>query len=277
MIGLAERFRVEFRSAQALDDASPDHEQGGVGQGGGLLDFVRDQKPALTLLAKILEATGQAFRSRHIQTGEGLVEEQQVGIVHSGPGDGQTLRHAPGESPGPSMGHLAETFFFKQFLGSEMRFRDAIQSSGKNQVFLGGELGIEQGGVAQIADGVSVMRLSPDFDLTLGGGCDSGGNAKEGALSRTVGPEQGEGFAGLQFKIDSPKGGDGAIGLLDSFELEKRRVHDERPSGTGVPQWEQNFHPLSMDRPQPEHVIFDGAFESPFLLTSTGAAARSSS
>ena len=93
-----DRLVVDVHGGADLLDAALVEDDHGVGEGEGLLLVVGDvDEGDAELLVHLLELDLHVLAHLEVQGGEGLVEEEHLGLVHDGAGDGDALLLAAGE------------------------------------------------------------------------------------------------------------------------------------------------------------------------------------
>ena len=104
-----------------------------------------------------------------IHVGEGLVEEEQLGDGKQGAGERGALAHALGVLA-ESAGEFGVEAYLAEHLGGGKAGAAGVEAGEVAQVFLGGELVVEHGGVAHVADaGAGVVRVEVAEDLDRAG------------------------------------------------------------------------------------------------------------
>ncbi len=135
-----------------------------------------------------------------IDTGGGLVEDQQVGTVQDGHGQGELLAHAAGELPGQAAGRRRQPRGGEE-LGGACAQRGAAQpvgAAGKGQVLGGGEVVIHAAGSGYVAD--ASRRWSAN--VAGSGAQDAGHGAQQSGLAGAVAADDGRDLAAGQIEVD---------------------------------------------------------------------------
>lgn len=83
-----------------------------VGEPYGLVDVMGDQEHGRAVLAaQLVDQVVHLQPGQRVQGGERLVQQQQFGLPHQGPGEGDPLGLAAGERGGPGLGVPFQTHF----------------------------------------------------------------------------------------------------------------------------------------------------------------------
>ncbi len=158
-----------------------------------------------------------------VEVREGLVEEEEFGVGLEGASEGGALAHALGV-----LGYWA----FQRWVegdGAEGHFGGADAGAGVVhfveggeviQVFEGGELVVEGGGMGHVGDAAASFggRSAEDFDGALGGFGEAGEEAQQGGFAGAVFAQDEVDFAGFEGEGERAQGGEGAKELGDEGE-----------------------------------------------------------
>ena len=158
-----------------------------------------------------------------VEVGEGLVEEEELGVGLEDSGEGGALAHALGvladgagevgvEADGAE-GHLGRAYAGAAAV--------AVKRGEVGEVLHGGELVVEHGGVAHVGDAAALVvgRLREDRYGAAGGGDETGDEAEEGGFAGSVFAEDDGGGSGGEGGRDVAEGGEGAVDLGDGIQL----------------------------------------------------------
>jgi hypothetical protein len=144
-----------------------------------------------------------------VEIGEGLVEEEAIGLGGEGAGESGTLLLAAGEGIGFAVGIAIELDEVKDFIDA-LAARSMIavfQAWAEIDVLADGHVGPE-GVILKAHD--SAALFGAEFsdvaavkeDSAGGGGEEAGDDAEEGAFAAAAGAEEEKELAGLNMKID---------------------------------------------------------------------------
>ena len=204
-------------------------QQGAVGELDGALRVMGDDDERAAALAQLRELVGQAVGGDLVEAGEGLVEQQEVGVVDEAAGDRDTLRGAAGHGvdtadPPPPRGRARRAARpARRGIG-----RRPWRRAAKARFSRARELAVEQGRVADVADrgraAISRERIRSrplivdrdGLEASGRGLREAGEDAEPGALARAVRAEDGDGFAGRDLEIDARQRPHPAESLLDA-------------------------------------------------------------
>ena len=163
-----------------------------------------------------------------VDPGGGLIEQEHVGLVQNGDGQGQPLLEPQGKllRGGFEIGAEAEPIdeFVDPGAGT---VAGKVEDTGVElEVLTDRELAVEGEGLRHVADAlargqvVGVHGITEELGLALGGGEEPGQHLHRGRLSAAVGAEETEDLAAADGEVDAVHGGEGAkplgeVGGLD--------------------------------------------------------------
>jgi hypothetical protein len=180
-------------------------------------------------LQHVLEGVG----GDGIDAFEGLVEEEELGAVDDGGGEGELLAHAVGVVGDELLGFVGEAHELEEFGGAlgGGGFIQAIHAADEGEVLAGGEFAEEGHAFGDDADvtfhfdGVVEEILTEDLNGAGGGGEQAGEHLDGGGFAGSVGAEEAEELAGFDREIEVVDGGEGVKGTRESVGSDGGR-HD---------------------------------------------------
>ena len=212
--GLAHQF------AKAFDRVVGHHLAAAQDQDGGTdlldhLEHVGTVQDDFAAAGQRAQQSAQHERGGDVQAGEGLVEDEDFGIVQQRGGEENLLAHALGVRRQRRVAVVPEREGAEEFvhLGFEDAARHAAQPAHQLEILAAGEVRVEVGLLRHVADApleggeILVHAASAVEDLTFGRLDQPGQHLHRGALAGSVGPEVAEDFAGLHRKADLADGG----------------------------------------------------------------------
>ena len=170
-----------------------------------------------------------------IDTGRGLIEDDQVGLVDQGADQAQLLLHAPGELfHGPAAERLQAGQAEQPRLAlGQGRIGHLTHARQKIDVFLDRQVGIEvltqplgheaEPGLDALGIGVAVNALAQHAKPPLIEGHHPGDRLEQAALARPVGADEPEQIPRRAIEIDAAHGLHRAVGLAQPLDLDRRR------------------------------------------------------
>ena len=161
-----------------------------------------------------------------VERSEGLVEQQDFGIVQEGAGDREALPHAAGKLPRHAVLNAR-----RDPPARALRWPPSpdsatpMQLAEQDQILERREIVVNADAVAQIADARAPFRRArmAESDLALRGFGKIGEDAQQGGLARAVAAQQREARALRNFEIRAAQGGIIAEVLPDA--ISRDRVH----------------------------------------------------
>jgi len=114
---------------------------------GALLEIVSGKHHRLSPLGKPSEDGAKVFSRRRVEAREGLIEEEEIGIVQKRPGERSPLLEPARELPDRLVSPVNEGEEFQGFADSRLDVGKSEERSGKPQVLARAELTIKKGGV----------------------------------------------------------------------------------------------------------------------------------
>ena len=163
-------------------------------------------------LAEAGEERDHLARAFDIHVGERLVEQEQLGDGEKNAGERGALAHALRVLAEEAIEIGIEADLAKSFSGREAGAA-GIETAEVAEIFLGGELVVEHGRVAHVADagaGLVGLGFAEDVDRAVGGTKKAGENAQERGFARAVFAEEDVAAAGLEIERDLAEGGKAA-------------------------------------------------------------------
>ena len=199
--GLVEGDLAFTEDDDALDEAE------------GLGDVVVGEDDRLAAFVEAGEELFEGAAGGRVEAVEGLVGEEELGVVDEGAGDGEALGHSAAEGFDGVVGAVGEVNILEEGGGAGGRVFDAVEFAEELEVLAGGEVAVEHGLVADEADaradGGGGALLAEERKRAGGGSGEGGEEAKEGALAGAVGAEEGDVAAGGDLEVDVAQ--DGAL------------------------------------------------------------------
>ena len=176
---------------------------------------------------QLLNEAAEDERGGDVEAGEGLVEKDQLGVVHEGGGDQDLLAHALGVAGDGGMAVVVEREKTKQAVDVFLRLtrRQIAKLSDHGEVFGPGEMGVEVwllGDIAHAAlvgDQIVLYGLAIEEDFAEGHFDEAGDHLHGGGFAGAVGAEVAGDFAGTGGKSDVVHGSDAGEVLGDTAEF----------------------------------------------------------
>ena len=134
---------------------------------------MRRKNDRLSFFRQTAKDSLQVSRRFRVQARERLVEQQELGLVEKRAGQRRPLLEAAGEPAHGLVGPVAQGEQIERRVNPPLEVPQAEKSAGEFQVFAGGELTVEKGGVRNEADlglrsaGISAQVLAPKEYLAL--------------------------------------------------------------------------------------------------------------
>ncbi|EGJ78349.1 putative ABC transporter ATP-binding protein [Streptomyces sp. Tu6071] len=204
--GEVARGEFEFERARGEHLALADHED--VREAGGdLLDVVghHDHRGGDRVACEAAEAADEVLAAPEVETGGGLVEEEQFGVRHEGAGDERALALSLGESAEAAVEVLGHAEAVEEGAGALLVDVLVRLLPRRRHAVGGGEDGLEDGlaagqllghadsgdadAGAQLEDVDAAEAVAEDADGAGGGEEVAGGHVEEGGLAGAVGAE----------------------------------------------------------------------------------------
>ena len=144
-----------------------------------------------------------------IEGGEGLIEQEHIGLEHEGAGEGDALAFAAGELGGAALFLAGEADEGDGFADAAFDFRDAVALEAEFDIGAGGEVGeegvvLEDGADVAFVGRVVVDGLAIEQHIAGGGLFETGDEAEGGGLAAAGGSEEGEEGAARDGERDAP-------------------------------------------------------------------------
>ena len=222
--GLERHRRVQRHDAAAVDDRDA------VAQTVGLVHVMRGEKQRAALLsAQMRDHLPHRNTRDRVEAGGGLVQKQELRVVHQAARDLQPSPHAARQSGGERVGAVGEADGFEQLRGAlaPARTGDAVQAGVNAQILGAGEFGVAGHVLRNDADG-GAHRIGVVNDIVPGhNGRAAGGrhqrrqHADERALARAVGSQKAEDLAARHVETDVVDRQQRAEALADAFDLDR--------------------------------------------------------
>ncbi|GAB4007892.1 hypothetical protein GCM10029992_62820 [Glycomyces albus] len=192
------------------DDPALVHDHEAVAELLGLVHVVGGQQDRHALLLELEQALPHQVAGLRVQAGGGLVEEDQVGLVDQGPGDGQAALHAAGEVVDLVVRAARELHELEQFgrAGPGLAPLDAEVPGVDGEVLEDREHVVEgvvlRHDAEAGADGrpVAARVEAEDLDLAAGGLGDAADHPHGGGLAGAVGAEEAECLSSPDLEVD---------------------------------------------------------------------------
>src|ERR1017187_8066380 len=210
------------------DDAALAEDEDGVGD---LLHYFEDVGAVENHALPGGEGMKQAAEDHggvDVEAGEGLVEDEELGIVEQAGEEEDLLAHALGVPSEPGVAIVPEADEAKELVhfGFEDAARDAAQTAGELEVFAAAEVRIEVGLLGDVAEAaleafeIAADVLTVEEDAPTGGLEQSGEHLDGGTLAGAVGAEIAQDLAGADGDADRVHGGraDEGLGEIEGFE-----------------------------------------------------------
>ena len=183
-----------------------------VGDGGGKLALMRGEDDGAVGLAEAGEERDHLADAFDIHVGERLVEQEQLGNGEQNAGERGALAHALRVLAEEAIEIGIEADLAERFSGREAGAA-GIETAEVAEIFLRGELVVEHGRVAHVADaGARVVGLgvAEDVDRAVRGTKKAGENAQQRGFAGAVFAEENVAAAGLEIERDLAESGKGA-------------------------------------------------------------------
>jgi len=135
--------------------------------------------------------------------------------------DGDALAHASGEGTNRRRTAIVEADFTEKFFGLSGGLGDILKFGEEHEVFLGGKLVVNHGGVSHVAGaaaGVGFGGGARERQLPCRGANDAGGNAQESGFSGAIAAGEDHALAGRNFEGDAAKSVEAAVALVNVVE-----------------------------------------------------------
>ena len=100
---------------------------------------------------KLAKRRGQPGNSLRIEAGGGLVKQQNGRFVQQRAGDGHALAHAARESAHQRSAAFEQADFLQKFVDASLGVGSFLQPREEQQIFFGGQLVVDHGGVSDEA------------------------------------------------------------------------------------------------------------------------------
>ncbi|MCY1356762.1 hypothetical protein D9M69_432230 [compost metagenome] len=209
----------------------------------GLVHEVRGQQDRLALLQQHLQPLPHQVPRLWVKPGGGLVEQQQLGVVHQRARQRQAPAHAARQLAGLGVGLVRERGELQQLrhARTHMRLAEAEVAAVHHEVLGAAEVGVE--GVelrhhAQLRlDGQRVARhlQAQRLDAAAIGRGEAQAHADGGGLARAVRPDHAQALAGRDLEREVVDDRGLAVALAQPTDLEQRgRGRRGRRGGGGV-------------------------------------------
>jgi len=135
--------------------------------------------------------------------------------------DGDALAHAPGKGTNRRRTAIVEADFPEKFFGPSGRLGDILKFGEEDEVFFGGKLVVDHGGVGHVAGtavGVGFGGGARERELPCRWANNAGRNAQESGFSRAIAAGKDQTFAGRNFEGDAAKSVEAAVALVNVVE-----------------------------------------------------------
>ena len=197
-----------------------------VGDGGGVLALVGGDDDGAVALAEAGEQLDHLAGGFDVHVGEGLVEQKKLGDGEQDAGERGALAHALRVLAEGAVEIGVEADLAQGF-GGRKAGAAGIEAGEVAEILLGGELVVEHGRVAHVADaGAGVMGLEScrrHCDRAEAGAEQSGENAEQSGFAGAVFADENVAAAGLEIDGDLAKRGKGAEELGDAVKTGAER------------------------------------------------------
>ena len=225
--GFQRHRRVQRHDAAAVDDRDP------VAEAVGLVHVMRGEKERAALLgAQMRDHLPHRNARGRVEAGGGLVQKQDLRVVHQAARDLEAPPHAPRQRGGKGVGAVGEADGFEQLRRALAAPRpgDAVQPGVNAHILGAGELGVA-GHVLRNDPDAGAHRVGVANDIVPGHDRRAAGgrhqrrqHADERALARAVRSEQAEDLAALDREADVIHRQQRAKALADAFDLDRDAV-----------------------------------------------------
>jgi hypothetical protein len=163
-----------------------------------------------------------------VETGEGLVKDEEIGIVEEGGEEEDFLAHAFGVGGEGGVALVPEADEAEEFVHFEFEgpAGKSTEAAGELEILAAAEVGIEVGLFGDVAEAaleafeIAADVLTLEEDASAGGLEEAGEHLDGGAFSGTVGAEIAENLTRLDGEADRIHGGwsDEGLGEIESFQ-----------------------------------------------------------
>ncbi len=208
----------------------------------GLFHVVRGEDDGDALLPEGADGLPHGDAALRIETGGGLVEEEDLGAVSDGAGDLDALGEASGELGGVGPGALGEVELREELVCSQAGFGagEAEVEAVKVDVFEDGAgavegvvLGYDTDGFARDGGGSDYVDAG-DTDAAGGGQGAGGADADGGGLAGAIRAEETEELALTHTEVNTVDGDDSLLAVIHLLQSFNFYDHRWRVSGRGV-------------------------------------------
>lgn len=191
-----------------------------VGDGCGELALMGGDDDGAAGVAEAGEQLNHLAGALDVHVGEGLIEEKELGDGEEDTGEGGALSHALRVLAEGACEVGIEANLAEGICGGEA-VAAGVEAAEVAEVFQGGELVIEHGCVAHVADagaGVVGLEIAEDSDIAVAGAEEAGEDAEKGGLAGAVFTNEDVTAAGVELDRDLAQCGKGAEELGDFLD-----------------------------------------------------------
>ncbi len=208
--------------ALGRDGAAVEHRDP-VGEPVGLLQVLGGEEDGDPVGDQAADDVPQAAAAARVQSGGGLVEEEQARVADQAHRQVEAAAHAPGVGGGRFAGGVGQGEPLQQVGGAPAPGAAAqpVQVGHQAQVLLAGEQAVDRGVLAGDADlrahrvGLADRVVAEDAHPAAVGADERGEDLDHSGLSGAVGAQQGEDGPGGDVQVDAVEHGLVAVGLAE--------------------------------------------------------------
>jgi len=136
-IRLSEAGHIQIAFACLVDDTTVDQNGGSVAELQSSFQVVGGHQHGARSPTQGHQHFSQHLRRLLIQAGVRLIQQQDGGVVQEGPGNGQALLHAPGESAHQIVAAMLQPHALEESRDALLQFAHLVHTSVEAQVLLG--------------------------------------------------------------------------------------------------------------------------------------------
>ena len=234
-----DRFAAAVVGEEAFDgvqgeDFSLVHDRDTVAEALGFFHVVRRVEDGEAFFFEAGDVFEEVVAGLGVDADGGFVEQDDFRAMNHGGGEVEAAEHAAGVALRAVFASVPEFDQFEGFFdaSSEVGAAEAVEGAEEMDVFLAGQFEVECGGLRGDADlaadfGFGGIGLAVDRDHAAGGREVADHHPERGGLTGTVGAEEAECFAFVDFEGDVINRAEGAVVFDEIFDGEDRRFSHE--------------------------------------------------
>src|ERR1041385_3107776 len=222
---LRDLARVATGARREMHEPSTAHEGNVGGELRAFFHVVRDQHRRATGRGVLRQQSTERLRGAAVESGERLVEQQHLRIVHEGPRDRRALHEAARQRAHRTIGVIGEAESSKQVV----RYGDVVERRPERQVLAHRQLTVELRLVTDPADGAASAVDARAAALRRD---QPGEHLEQCRFARAVRAEDRQCLAGIHAKGNIVEGPDGAEAMPESLSQQHRSPRRARSDRT---------------------------------------------